>query len=170
MLAPLRSVTPEPLLWVQPRRLRREFELRAGRETVASLRGPSLFLRSAWGETAEGRYRLRLTSLFRGTVVVHPGDSDSELAVWRPRPTGAGTVRFAGGRTFEMRPLDLWRRRWIVEDEAGAAIFTLHLRLRLLRMESSVELEPGAERVPELPVLLLAAWFVRVRAHYRRTR
>jgi hypothetical protein len=170
MLMPLRAVTPEPLLWVQPRRFRREFELRAGRETVASLRGPDLLLRRARGETAEGRYRLRVTDLFRGIVVVHPGDSDSELAVWRPRITGAGTVRFSGGRSFEMRPLDVWHRRWIAEDEAGAAIFTLHLRLRFLRTEASLELKPGAERVPELPVLLLLAWYIRVRAHYRRTR
>jgi hypothetical protein len=168
MLAPIRAVTPEPLLWVQPSWLRRAFELRAGRDVVATLRGPSLFLRTAWGETAEGRYRIRLTSLFRGIVVVHPGDSDSQLAVWRPRVTGAGAVRFSGGRTFGMASADFWRRRWIVEDESGAPVFTLHLRFRLLRLESSVELEPGAERVPELSALLLLAWYVRLRAHYRR--
>lgn len=170
MLAPIRAVTPEPLLWVQPHWLRRAFELRAGRDVVATLRWPSLFRWTAQGETAESRCRLRLANLFRGTVVVHPGDSDSELAAWHPRVTGAGTVRFSGGRTFGMRPVDFWHRRWIVEDDASAPIFTLHSRFRFFRMEASVELEPGAERVPELSTLLLLAWYVRLRAHYRRAR
>ncbi|HEY7727279.1 MAG TPA: hypothetical protein VID50_02380 [Candidatus Eisenbacteria bacterium] len=167
MLAPIRGAFAEPLLWVQPRWLRREFELRAGRDVVATLRGSSLFGAGAVGETAEGRYRIRLANLWRGTVVVHPGDSDTELAVFQPRLLGGGTVRFSGGRTFHIRRPDFWRSRWVLEDETGATLFTLRSRHHLLREQAGVELAPGAERVPELPVLLLLAWHARLRAHRR---
>lgn len=165
MLAPIRGIMAEPLRWEQPSWLRRDFELRAGPDVVATLRWPSLFGWTALGETAEGRYRLRLVSIWRGTVLIHPGDSDAELAVWQPRWLGGGTVRFTGGRTFRIRRGDFWHRRWIVEDETGAPVFSLHARWHFLRERASVELQPGAERVPELSALLLIAWFARLRTH-----
>jgi len=168
MLVSIRSITPEPLLWVQPRLIRREFELRAGRDVVATLAWRGFVGWSARGETAEGRYRFRVRNPFFGDVVVHPGDSDSETAVWKPRMFGAGTVRFPGGRTFRLHPAHFWNRRGFVEDETGATLFLLLLRFRWLRLEASVELEPGAERVAELPVLLLLAWYARLLARGRR--
>jgi hypothetical protein len=170
MLTPIHATTPEPLLWVQPRLTRREFELRAGSDVVGTLAWQGAFGWKAAGETAEGRFRLRLTNFFLGTIVIHAGDSDSELAVWRPRFFGDGTVRFAGGRAFRMRPTDFWHRHWSVEDGTGATVFRLRSRFRWLRLESSVELEPGAERAPELSPLLLLAWFARLRAHNRHAR
>jgi hypothetical protein len=170
MLEPMRAVTPEPLFWAQPRRFRHEYELRAGRDVVATLRWRGILSWDALGETAEGRYRLRLANFLRGTVVVHPGDSDVEAAVFRSRFFGGGTVRVAGGRTFRMRPLDFWHRRFILEDEAGAAVFRLRMRYAFLRDQATVELEPGAERVPELPVLLLLTWYVGLRARRRHRR
>jgi hypothetical protein len=170
MLVPIRGTTPEPLLWVQPRLTRREFELRAGSDVVATLAWRGLLGWSATAETAEGRYRLRLRNPFSGVVVVHPGDSDSETAVWRPRFLGAGTVRFAGGRTFRLHPANFWKRSGFVEDETGVILFRLRLaRFRWVRLEASVELEPGSERVAELPVLLILAWYARLLARSRRS-
>jgi hypothetical protein len=169
MLTPLRGTTPEPLVWERPNRFRREFVLRAGPDTVATLRWPGLGGRTAFGETAEGRYRFRLASLWRGTVVIHPGDSDAELAVWLPQFLGGGIVRFSGGRTFRIHRGDFWHRRWTVEDESGRVILTIHTRWHFLRERAWVELEPGAERAPELPALLLLSWYarLRVRFHHR---
>lgn len=170
MLVPIRGTTPEPLLWVQPRLTRREFELRAGRDVVATLAWRGLFGWSATAETAEGRYRLRLRNPFFGAVVVHPGDSDSETAVLRPRLFGAGTVRFAGGRTFRLHPVNFLKRSGFVEDGTGATLFRLRLaRFRWVRLEASVELEPDADRVAELPVLLLLAWYARLLVRARRS-
>jgi len=170
MLTPIRGIPPEPLVWEQPSWTRREYALRMGREVVATLRWPGIFGFTAEGETAEGRYRIRMPNLFSDRAVIHAGDSDSEVAVWEPRWHRGGTVRFPGGRTFRIRRGDFFGRRLYLEDEAGAVLSILHSRRLFLRQGAQVEVQPGAERVRELPLLLIIAWYARLRMHHHHGR
>jgi hypothetical protein len=158
MLAPLRSALGQTLRWVRPSIFRREYELRVGRDRVATLRLTGLFRRRAEGEVGEDRWVLSARGIYRSVVVVTRGDSDVEVATVRTRLFGEGLVRIGPGRSFSWKPDNFWRTRWTMWDETHSPVFHLERRVLVLPEDAAVLVEPSATRLPELSLLLLLAW------------
>ncbi len=158
MLAPLRPALGHPLRWTRPSIWRREFELRAGADTVATLRLTGLFGLRAVGEVDQGRWALSVRGLFRGKVAVTRGDSDVEVATIRTRLFGDRVVRVESGRSFTFKSDNFWRTRWTMWDETLSPVFRLERRVLRIPEDAAVTVEPSAVKLPELPLLLLLGW------------
>jgi hypothetical protein len=158
MLSPLRSALGQTLRWGRPSIFRREFELRAGTDRVATLTLTGLFGRRAVGEVGEDRWVLSRRGLFHPRVIVTRGDSDVEVASARTRLFGEGVVRTEQGRTFGWKPDNFWRSRWTMWDEARSPVFHLERRYFRIPEDANVSVEPSAAHLPELPLLLLLGW------------
>ena len=88
------EVATGELLWVQPARLKQEFELRAGDEVVGTLR----FERSslAIGETADQRWTFKREGFWHPRITVRVQGSDANVALFSPSWVGGGTLDLDG--------------------------------------------------------------------------
>jgi len=108
------------LLWEQPARTERAFELHAGEELVAVLRFQRGSLADAavadcrWTFKREGFWHPRLTVRMPGA------DTDTDLAVFRASWTAGGTLEFAAGNVVRLSVANVWHSEWLWhgKDEA----------------------------------------------------
>jgi hypothetical protein len=75
---------------VQPHALKREFELRAGEATIASLEFRSTFGSLASAESGDGSWTFKRVGFWRSHVTVRESGSETDLAVFRNNTWSAG--------------------------------------------------------------------------------
>jgi hypothetical protein len=95
---PISEAAGEELLWIQPAARRREHELHARDDVVATLR----FQRGSLADAeAEGHHwTFKRQGFWQPRVSVRVPGSDADVAVFRPHWAGGGTLEFADGRTL----------------------------------------------------------------------
>jgi hypothetical protein len=148
----------QELVWVQPKLLEGEYELRQdGGEPVALLQrhGSS----RAEGMVEEGSFSFQRLGFWRPKIVVVKGKTQEPVAVLSSLGDGA-TLDFADSRRLpyvwkKVRPLG-WEYLWM--DSAGKPVVYAHA----MTMDSSVKLsfEPQASQIADLGLLVLLAEFL----------
>lgn len=156
-------VVGQELEWSQPKAMRRFFTLMNGPSEIASLRFESRSL--ATGEYNGGTWTFKRTGFLSPKITVRPGGSDGDCAVFTPGWTGSGTVAFATGPRYHLRPSNFWRTEWTFEAEDGRVLATLSGRPHLFKQGGIATLTEVAANLAEAPVLLLLMWYVRVLIH-----
>jgi hypothetical protein len=155
----LYDVSGAVLRWVKPKWLKRQYELRAGEEVVATLvrSGGS----GAIGEWSGGRYRFIHKGWFNQRVLVGDGavpDVVTPLATFTRR---GGILTLVDGRTlFWVKP-SFWRSTRVWSD--GAATLAEFDPASGYASPRVTITEEGA-RLAELPLLLLLGEYLIVRA------
>jgi hypothetical protein len=147
------------LVWVKPRRSRRQFALRSGDTVLATLtwtRGSSAL--AQWGAS---QYHFNRQGWLRPRVFVRDasaGDTSEPLATFTQR---GGALTFPDGRVF------LWKKpKWLTNERIWAdAAGTELVRFRAGRHSTvSVTTPPEAAQQSELPVLILLGQYLLVLA------
>jgi hypothetical protein len=154
------DVAGQELVWVQPARLRQDFELRASNDVVATLRFERATLAS--GETAENRWTFKREGFWHPQVTVRVRDSDANAAVFIPAWTGGGTLELPQGRLLRFGAANFWRSQFGWSDSAGKPLVHFKSHQGLLKMEGQVDIETGALADPELPLLVVLGWYLLV--------
>ena len=134
---------------------RRGFQLKSNGEIVGSLQKTNFWATEFRAESAQGSWKFRRTGCFRtGTEIVDP-NSNRQIAVFRPKWSGGGTLAFSDGPTFQLTCKGFWRPVWTVWAKSGQAVLHLHSR------EKAVEL-PGTVQLPEdrLTLLAIFTWHI----------
>jgi hypothetical protein len=151
---PISETAGEELLWLQPAARRREHELRAGADLVATLR----FQRGSLADAeADGHHwTFKRQGFWQPRVTVRVPGSDDDLAVFRPHWTGGGTLEFAGGRTVNLRSANFWQSEWVWQEKDPLILFKG--RHGLVKARGAVEIQPGAAGTPDVPLLVLLGW------------
>jgi hypothetical protein len=153
-MRPLGEIAGSELLWVRPRRTRREYELRAGDEivaTIALVRGST-----ARAESAGARYRFSREGCMRPRITVRSDPGEALLALFAPR-RGGGGLTFVDG---SQEPVYTWKKPrvftnehvWV--DEAGTEL----VRFSPSSWGSTVKMviqAAGAAMPTTLPLLVL---------------
>ena len=155
-MRPIAEVAGQELLWTQPS-LRREHELRAGDEVVASLRFQRGSLADA--EAADGHWTFKRQGFWSPRVTVRTAGSETDLAVFHPRWIGGGTLEFPDGRAVRLSSANFWQSEWVWQDNEKALI-RIKGRHGFIKANGAVEIQPEAVAYPDLAMLVLLGWYL----------
>lgn len=147
------------LLWVQPARLKQEFELRAGDEIVGSLR----FERSslATGEAAGQSWTFKREGFWHPRITVRVPGSDANVALFSPGWAGGGTLDL-DGRQLRFVAANFWHSQWDWVDAQNKPVVHFKSHQGVLKTEGQVEIETDAIQSPDLPLLGVLGWYLLV--------
>lgn len=154
----LHEVTSEELRWVRHRRLKLEFELRAGETVVATLAWTGRA--RALGAWAGGQYRFSREGWFRPRTLVRGAEDTGEpVATFAHR---GGILTFLDGRLFRWKKPKRWTNERIWVDASATEL--IRFRPSAWRSPGSVTIQAEAAHHRELPLLLLLGQFLLVLA------
>ncbi|MDQ6714468.1 MAG: hypothetical protein M3Z28_15000 [Candidatus Dormibacteraeota bacterium] len=147
----------EELLWVQPAARRREHELHAGDDVVATLR----FQRGSLADAeAEGQHwTFKRQGFWQPRVTVRVAGADAEVAVFRPNWAGGGTLELADGRTLDLRSGNFWQSQWVWQEKDRPVIL-FKGRHGIVKANGAVEIQAGSAGLPDAPLLVLLGWYL----------
>lgn len=159
------QITGQELEWRQSSMLQRSYDLTHKEHAIASLRFENIFGTKATGQYAEEIWTFKRTGFLSPKVSVRAAGSDADIAVFTPGWTGSGWVEFGSGPRYQLRHTNFWGTEWSFEAADGATMLKLTGNHGLMKMGAKAEITPAAAALPELPVLLLLIWYVRVLVH-----
>lgn len=156
-MRPISETAGEELLWIQPAARRREHELRAGDDVVATLR----FQRGSLADAeAEGHHwTFKRQGFWQPRVTVRAPGSDADVAVFRPRWAGGGALDFADGRSVRLSSANFWQSQWVWQEKDQPLIL-FKGRHGIVKAKGAVEIQPGAESRLDTPLLVLLGWYL----------
>jgi hypothetical protein len=151
------------LVWRQPSSRRRQYSLRAGEMEVGTLTFEKTFGSLATGRLAEGAWTFKRAGFLSPRVTVRKMGSESDLAVFTPRWTGAGELRFTSGDVLTWRPFGFLGAQWaFVRGDAETRLVTFGLQRGLVRFQVQDRIGAGEGREPGRGLLLLLGLYLLV--------
>jgi hypothetical protein len=156
----IKEVALGELLWVQPARLKQEFELRAGDEVVGSLRWERASLAS--GETANQSWTFKREGFWHPRITVRVPGSDDNIASFAPGWAGGGTLDQGSGGQLRLGAANFWHSQWDWIDGQNQPLVHFKSHQGLLKVEGEVKIEAAAIERPDLPLLVVLGWYLLV--------
>lgn len=156
----IRDVAGQEFIWEQPHALERRYELRAGDETLATLRWQKRLGTLAVAETADARWTFKRAGFWHPRVTVRAEGSDTDLAVFTPGWTGSGTLNTAAGHTYRWIAANIWQSAWRWSDTADTPLVRFASRQGLTRVSAQVEPTSAGEGLDDLPLLVTLGWYL----------
>ena len=151
------------LKWVQPRALRMEYELRSGKELVATLRFRSSGDSLATAKSADGCWTFKRVGFWQNRTTVRSCVSEAEIALFRKDTWKAGgRLEMQDGRKLPVST-NFCETRYEIRSESGEPLIRYRTR-GVLRLGARMEILPGAE-LPELPWMSMLGWYLGVMMH-----
>jgi hypothetical protein len=147
------------LEWVQPRALKMHYELRSDNELIATLGFRSVWGSFATAESADGCWTFKRVGFFQTRATIRACGSDADIATFKNNTwSGGGTLTLADGREF-LATTNLWQTQLDIQTAAGEVL--VHLKTSgFWQNSASVDLTPVGLQMPELPWMVLFAWYV----------
>jgi hypothetical protein len=161
-MRPIRDVAGLVLRWVQPSAFKREYELRAGDEVLATLRWQKTFGSLALAASADGTWSFKRSGFLNPKVTVRVPGSEADVAVLKPGWRGEGTLELSAGRRYPWRNASFWRSEWAFTDEAGEALVQFKPEFAFFKHAAEVTVDPRAAPLPDLSLLALLGWYLMV--------
>ena len=156
------ELAAEELVWVQPARLKQEFELHAGDEVIATLRWQRSSL--AIAETAEQSWTIKREGFWHPRITVRIPGSDDSIATFQPGWAGRGTLDLGPGKQLRFGAPNFWRSQWDWLDPQNQPLVHFKSHQGLLKVEGEVAIEPAAIKSPDMPLLVVLGWYLLVPA------
>lgn len=156
----IQDAAPSNLSWQQPQALRREYELRAGDELLATLRKTSTFGSAMDAEIGASRFTLKPEGFLHSRITVQEAGAAGEPAIFQSGFWGGGRLLLPDGRSYRFKKTSFWGSRWAFVDDSGRPLVSFKSRNRLFRTGCAVEIGSGALALPELPILALLGWYL----------
>jgi len=161
----LRDLAGRELHWVQPKAMRRDFELRDGEDIVATLSFRSAFGSLATVEAAEGSWTLKRVGFWKTRVTVRAAGSDDEIAVFTNNTWSAGgTLETADHLTFRANT-NFWMTSYQFSNEQDETLVRFTKVGGVFHLSSRVEIHPAGARLAALPWLVALGWYLAVKMH-----
>lgn len=144
--------------WTKTKTFKRHYELREGDRVVASLKFEGLCGSLATAQAGKESWTLKRSGFLRPRVTVRQAGSEAELAVFEPRWTGSGTLRFADGRTFQWEHLRFWSSQW--GWTRGNEQILVRINANLTGSRAKIEMEAGVKPTAETLLLVIVGWYL----------
>jgi hypothetical protein len=154
------------LVWRYPETRDGVFELIAGGAVAGWLRFDDRAGEHSVGELDGHRWTFQHSSGGLPRVTVREDPSTELVAEFVPWLTGGGVVTFAGGRRYCWNRSGIWSPTWCfrLQGEGQTSSICVSQQSGPLRDGGTVRVCGDAAGLPEAPVLLLLAWYLRVLA------
>lgn len=150
-----------PLRWQQPSASKMEYELLADETLAGTLRFRSMFGSLATAESADGCWTFKRVGFWQPKVTVRVCDTPSDLATFTNNTwSGGGTLTLADGRRL-LASTNMWTTQYELKTETEASLVRYKLR-GVIHLSSTVEIQPTAVGMPELPWLVPFGWYLAV--------
>ena len=153
--------------WVQPRAAQNRFELRSGEDLFAEIEFPKWYGSLANAAAAGARWTFKRVGFFNPRVTVRSEGSETDLAVFRPKWTGTeGTTQLAGGAAYTWKTANFWATEYAWLDAAGEPLILYKQGIEaswladLFKTQARVEIQPSAQGLPELALLVILGWYL----------
>lgn len=169
----MKALSPDvglQLHWVQPSLFERRFEL----HSVGCLLGELRFdtVDSAQGiltraNLTSGHWTFRQKGVLKPQVTVREAEADEDLAVYRQKFWGDGSLEFINGGTFHWKLTGITGTKWGFFNIQEELLFTLKYNLSdLVKIQSVIEIEAQWFDLVEIPLLLMLSWYLIVCNRY----
>lgn len=153
------ELADQQLKWVQPSALKMQYELLAGDQLVSTLKFRSLFGTFATGESADECWTFKRVGFWQTRVTVRPCDRDTEVATFRNNTwSSGGTLEMFDRRKFPATT-NFWQTNFEYQNESGNTLIQFK-RGGLLHLSATVEIQPRAVRMPELPMMVILGCYL----------
>lgn len=156
----IKEVALGELVWVQPARLKQEFDLKADDEVVGTLHWNRASLATA--ETAGQSWTFKREGFWHPRITVRLPGSDDNIATFQPGWAGGGTLDLAWGPQVRFAAANFWHSQWDWIHAQGQPLVHFKSHHGLLKVEGQVEIEPGGIELPDLPLLVVLGWYLLV--------
>ena len=156
----IRETEAQELIWIQSRKHKRDFELRIGEETLATLRWEKQHRQIATGEAADGHWTFRRQGFLHQHIEARLSESALEVARFQPLWRGGGTLEFPDGRRFGLRPTSFWNAEWAWTTATNDILLRIKRAARSGQEKWHIDLLPGTSAIPELSLLVLLSWYL----------
>jgi hypothetical protein len=114
------------------------------------------------GEFRGKKWFFRYSADLHPRVTVHSAESHHVVAEYVPSMTGGGVVSFDSGAHYRWKKADVLGSRWCFRHREQNSSVCLSQEAGPLTKGGKVAVCCGAADLPETPVLLLLAWFLRI--------
>ena len=152
------------LRWVQPSAFRMNYELRAGEELAGELRFRSAFGSFATGESAGGCWTFKRVGFFQTRVSIRQCGEEADIATFTNNTwSGGGTLEFTGGAKL-LATTSFWQTKLRFTTESGSPLVQFNTG-GMIHLNATVEIDPAAEHLGELPLIVLLGWYLVVMMH-----
>ncbi len=149
------------LTWTLPDEGHPAFVLRAGSEDIGWLQFEEKPGARSSAALGSGRWTLERTGAVHPTVTVRAEGDETVVMEFAPCLTGGGMARFANGRVYCWIREHLWSNKWCFRCKLHKAVCVSQDTLPLTAA-SRVAVCVDATHLPETPVLVLLAWYLRL--------
>lgn len=147
--------------WVQPSAWKMEYELRSGDELIATLRFRSSFGSFATAESGDGCWTFKRVGFWQTRVTVRDCGSKMDIAMFKNNTwSGGGTLELTDGSKI-LATTNLWQTNFEFKTEAGEVLVRFKTG-GLVHLSAMVEIQPYLAGVPELPWVVMFAWYLTV--------
>ncbi|HTQ57085.1 MAG TPA: hypothetical protein VMI94_21600 [Bryobacteraceae bacterium] len=160
------SIGTGNLVWQYPQRPDGVFELRVDGAELGWLRFENQPGADSIAELDGQRWSLRHTKGLLPRVTVRRENSNEPVAEFVPGLTGGGTVTFTAGPRYCWNRSKIWSPTWCFRrlGEGQGSSICVSQESGPLHNGGKVRICGNAAGLPEAPVLLLVAWYLRVLA------
>jgi len=154
------KVLGRDVVWVKPSWLRREYQLIADGDPIATLRFSGMFSNEVTVYGLGEQWVFNRKGFFRQEIVT---ENEYEGEVSRPfryRWTGGGTLYLDDGDTLQFKH-GFWGSKSYWQTSSGIELITF-VKRSWWRSQVAVEFNPYVERFTELPVLVFLGFYLRI--------
>jgi len=156
----LAELVGRELKWVQPHTLKREYELRAGDVTAATLIFRNAFGSFATAASADGVWTFKRVGFLQTKVTIRAAGSENDLAVFKNSTwKGGGTLELPDGRSYPANT-NFWATRYDFKTGIGDSLIRYRKVGGFLHMSSAVEIDPLARSMPEMQWMVMLGWYL----------
>lgn len=154
------ELTGLELKWEQPNSFKMEYSLFAGDETAATLNFRSSFGSFATAESADGCWTFKRVGFFQTRVNIRVCNSETDIASFRNNTwKHGGTLELPDGREYRAST-NFWMTEFDFTTPAEEVLFSYRRIGGFIHRSAYVEIAPGALIVPELPWMVMLAWYL----------
>ncbi len=153
--------TAQPLRWTQTARGGREYALRNGDASLATLRWERKICSTTVYAGAGAAHWVFATSGFWKRVIrVRSVEQSAEIATMSLNWKQGGTLDCADGRQFVWTAASRWHTEWAWRDESGVELLHFKGEQHWLKMDGRMDVAPDAATLPDLPLLASLGWYL----------
>ena len=152
--------TSGPLVWTQPKAMRREYQLKNGDGLVGQLRFEKFSGSLATAEVASQNWTFKREGFLHPRVTVRAPNSDVNLALFHPSWSGGGVVEFPDGRQIRWRHASFWRSEWAFVQGEDRQLLLFKQHEGFLKISARLEWDPSDAALPDLPLLAALGWYL----------
>lgn len=147
------------LTWVHPNTAQREYALRAGDDTLATLTWEKGHGSLATARTANAECTFKRIGFFQPHITARLKNTNSDVARFELGAGGGGVIHLANGHIFRWAS-NLWRSEWAWVNAAGVHGIRFRRDFAMDKIEGTVELIPKALPDREVPLLVCLGWYI----------